>query len=209
MRWVRLADRYGLGVGYAAGLLLGTVALHARPAAVRARWLDWASTNLANAPDHPIGALVVSAFLTAGTVGWWVLLALVGLGTVGVAFGAWRGFVIVAAAHVLGTVFSEGILAYRVATGALPAAYRHIQDVGPSYVVVGALAAGIAYAPWPGRLACAAGFAVVAPSLFGGLFQLEVSAVGHVSAILVALAVGGGFVLARRTAVTRPVPDAR
>jgi len=36
-----------------------------------------------------------------------------------------------------------------------------------------------------------------------------VSAVGHVSAILVALAVGGGFVLARRTAVPRPVPDGR
>jgi len=118
-------------------------------------------------------------------------------------------FVVVAAAHVLGTVFSEGILAYRVASGALPGAYRHIQDVGPSYVVVGALAAGIAYGPWPGRLACAAGLAVVAPSLFGGLFQLEVSAVGHVSAILVALAVGGGFALARRAAVPRPVADSR
>jgi hypothetical protein len=107
------------------------------------------------------------------------------------------------AAHVLGTVISEGILGYRVGTGALPREYLHIQDVGPSYVVAGALVAGIAYARWPGRLACAAGFAILAPSLFGGLFQLEVSAVGHLSAILVALAVGGAFALVVRRRARR------
>ena len=207
MRWV---DRYGLAVGYAAGLVLGAVLLHAQPVPVRARWLDWASTNLANATDHPVAAMVVSAFLTAGTVRWWVPLSLVALGTVGVRFGAWRAAVIVGAAHVLGTVVSEGIVAYRVATGALPEAYRHIQDVGPSYVVVAALVAGIAYARWPGRLLCAAGFAVLAPSLFGGLFELEVSAVGHVCAIVVALVTGAVFVRARRTPASvqdTPVED--
>jgi hypothetical protein len=112
--------------------------------------------------------------------------------------GAWRTAVLIVAAHVLSTVISEAILGYRIATGAVPRADLHIQDVGPSYVVAGALVAGIAYARWPGRLACAAGFALVAPSLFGGLLQLELSAVGHVSAIVVALAVGGGFVLVTR-----------
>jgi hypothetical protein len=136
------------------------------------------------------------------------VLALVALGTVGATFGAWRTAVLVGAAHVLGTVLSEGILGLRIAAGAVPADQVHIQDVGPSYVVAGALVAGIGYACWPGRLVCAAGFAVVAPSLFGGLLQLEVSALGHVSAILVALAVGGWFAWSRRrVAVRRPAPD--
>lgn len=205
----RILNRYGVAVGYAAGLGLAAVLLATRSAPVRAHWLDWASTNLTNATDHPVAALVVSAFLTAGDARWWLLLSLIALATVGATFGAWRTALLVGAAHVLGTVFSEGLLGLRIAAGAVPAAQQHIQDVGPSYVVAGALAAGIAYARWPGRLACAAGFAAVAPSLFGGLSRLEVSAVGHVSAIVVALAVGAGFVLARRRRAdpVRPVPD--
>ena len=203
----RLADRYGVAVGYTAGLGLATAVLHAQPEPVRQRWVDWASTNIANAPDHPVGALVVSALLTEGDVRWWLLLSLVGLGTVGATFGAWRTAVLIGAAHVLGTVISEGILWYRVAAGALPGSYRHILDVGPSYVVAAALVAGVGYARVPGRIACALGFAAVAPSLFGGLTRLEVSAVGHVSAIAVALGLGGWFALAgrrRRAAEPRP-----
>ncbi|OLB80905.1 MAG: hypothetical protein AUI14_05210 [Actinobacteria bacterium 13_2_20CM_2_71_6] len=105
-----------------------------------------------------------------------------------------------ASAHVLGTVISEGILWYRVAHGALPDSYLHIRDVGPSYVVAAALVAGIAYATWPGRVLCAIGFLIVAPDLFGGLFQLEVSAVGHVCAMATALGVGAVFAYRRRTA---------
>ncbi len=195
MRWV---DRLGLAVGYAAGLALAAIVLHAQPVPVRRHWLDWASTNLANATDHPLGALVVSAFLTDGDIQWWVPLSLVALGSVGAAFGAWRTAVIVGAAHVLGTLVSEGIVAYRIGTGALPDSYRHLLDVGPSYVVVGALVAGVGYARWPGRVLCAVGFAGLAPSLFGGLDRLEVSAVGHVCAIVTGLAVGGAFALARR-----------
>lgn len=195
MRWL---DRYGPAVAYAAGLAVAGLLLGLQAPATRTRWLGWASTNLANATTHPLRALVVSAFVSDGDVVWWVPLALVALGTVGVTFGAWRTAVLVGAAHVLGTVVSEGIVAYRVASGDLPSSYRFLVDVGPSYVVVAALAAGIAYARWPGRLLCAAGFAILAPDLFGGLFRLEVSAVGHVTAIVVALATGGGYVLARR-----------
>jgi hypothetical protein len=179
-----------VAAGYATGLGLGTALLYAQPLPVQARWLDWASTNLANATDHPVSALVVSAFLTTGEAQWWLPLSLLAIGTLGWVFGAWRTAVLIAAAHVLGTVISEAILGYRIGTGALPHGYLHIQDVGPSYVVAGALAAGIAYARWPGRLACAAGFGILAPSLFAGLTHLELSAVGHVSAIVVALAVG-------------------
>jgi hypothetical protein len=198
LNWRSLADRYAVAVVYTSALAIGSVLLHAQPPYVRAYWLDWASTNLANAPDHAVSTLVLSAFLTNGEVRWWLLLSLVALGAVGFVFGAWRTALLAAGAHLLGTVISEGILGYRVFTGVLPDSYRHIQDIGPSYVVAGALVAGIAYARWPGRMLCGAGFAFVAPSLFTGLLELEVSAVGHVTAILVALAIGGGFVLARR-----------
>ena len=198
LNWDSALDRYGVAVGYATGLGLATVALQAQSAPVRARWLEWASTNLANAPHHPIGALVVSAFLTEGDVLGWLALSLVALGCLGYVLGAWRTAVLVAAAHIIGTVLSEGILAYRIGTGALPDSYRYIRDVGPSYVVVGALVAGIGYGRWPGRLLCAGGFVILAPSLFGGLFQLEVSAVGHVGAILVAVPLGGLLRRARR-----------
>jgi hypothetical protein len=185
-----VADRYGVAVGYAVLLGLGSALLHAQPEPVRARWLDWASTNLANATDHPFSALVVSAFLASGDLRGWLVLSLVGIGTLGVTFGAWRTGVLIAAAHVLGTVLSEGLLGLRIALGAVPPSQVHVSDVGPSYVVAGALVAGIAYARWPGRLLCVAGFAVLAPSLFGGLSRLELSAVGHVCAIMVALVTG-------------------
>jgi MYXO-CTERM domain-containing protein len=196
--WLRLADRLGVAVGYAVALGAGTALLHSRPRAERDAWLDWASTNLANAPHHPIGALVVSALFTDGDVRGWLVLSLVGLGAVGWRFGAWRTATLVAAAHVIGTVVSEGILGIRIATGAVPRTELHIRDIGPSYVVVAALVAGLVYGPWPAKLPCALGFASVAPSLFGGLLQFVVPSVGHVCAITVALAMGGLFVWRRR-----------
>ena len=55
-----LLDRFGVAVGYTVALAVGTVLLHAKPRPTRDAWLDWASTNLANAPDHPVSTLVVS-----------------------------------------------------------------------------------------------------------------------------------------------------
>ncbi len=194
----RWADRFGVAVGYPVALGTGTALLHSRPRPTRDAWLDWASTNLANATDHPMSTLVVSALFTDGDVRGWLALAVVGLGTLGWHFGAWRTLVLVAAAHVIGTVISEGILGIRIAVGAMPAGMAHIRDIGPSYVVAAALVAGVAYGPWLAKPLCAIGFAIVAPDLFGGLPQLEVSSVGHVCAIAVALATGALFVWRRR-----------
>jgi hypothetical protein len=207
--WLRWVDRLGAAVGYTVALGIGTALLHSRPRPERDAWLDWASTNLANAPHHPIGALVVSALFTDGDVGGWLVLSLVGLGTVGWRLGAWRTATVVVAAHVIGTVISEGILGIRIASGAVPRTELHTRDIGPSYVVVAALVAGIAYGPWLAKLPCALGFASVAPSLFGGLFQLVVSSVGHVCAIAVALLLGGLFrYRLRRTAGATVGPPA-
>jgi hypothetical protein len=194
-RWL---DRLGVAVVYTVALGVGTTVLHAQPRARRDAWLDWASTNLANAPHHPIGSMVVSALFTEGDVRGWLVLSLVGLGSVGWRFGAWRTAVLVAAAHVIGTVVSEGILGIRIAIGSVPHSELHTRDVGPSYVVAAALVAGIAYGPWLAKLPCVLGFLSIVSSLFGGLFQLVVSSVGHTTAIAVALALGGLFEWRRR-----------
>ena len=196
--WRGLADRLGLAVGYPLALFAGWLVLRAQPPATRQHWLDWASTNLANAPDHPISALVVSAFVSDGDPTGWVALGAIGLAATGWVMGAWRTAVLVSTAHVIGTLVSEGILAYRISIGAAPAADRHVLDIGASYVVVCALAAGIAYSTWPGRLASAVGFAIVSPDLFGGLPYWDVSAIGHVCSIAIAVGLGWPFARAYR-----------
>jgi hypothetical protein len=100
---------------------------------------------------------------------------------------------VVIAAHVVGTVVSEGILAVRIAGGAVPASERTILDIGPSYVIVAALVVGIAYGRWPARIASAIAFALLAPHLFVGLTQLDVSAVGHCCVIVTSLVMGFFF----------------
>jgi hypothetical protein len=186
----RWADRWGPAAGYAAALVVAGAAMAGRGPAARAAWLDGASTNLANLAVRPALVLPASAVLTTGSVAGWVLLAVVGLGTCGYAFGARRTLLLVAAAHIGGTAVSEGVVAWRIAHGLLPASAVHLRDVGPSYVVAAAVAAGLAYGPRLGRLACGAALVVLLPGLFGGLSRLEVAPVGHVCAIAVALALG-------------------
>jgi hypothetical protein len=208
-RWIDrfgIIDRFGTAVGYTVALAAGTLLLHAQPRGRRDAWLDWASTNLANAKDHPLSTLVVSGLLTDGDVRGWLALALLGLGTVGWRLGAGRTLLIVGAAHVLGTVYSEALLGVRILAGAAPAGDVHIRDIGPSYLVVAGLVAGVVCGPWPAKPLCAIGFAVVAPSLFGGLFALDVAPVGHVCAITVALGLGAAFARQARVRDLVPIP---
>jgi hypothetical protein len=208
MRWQPWAGRLAPGLGYAAGLTAGAIVLGTRSAATRSAWQAWASTNLVNLRDHPVRALVVSAFVSESDPVGWIALGLVGLTATAWVLGGWRTTLLAAAGHVVGTLVSEGILAYRIGTGAAPAVDRHLMDIGASYVVVCALAAGIVYSRWPGRALSAAGFLLVSPNLFGGLPQLEVSSVGHVTAIAVALGLGWPlWRYARRSRPARAAPE--
>jgi hypothetical protein len=211
-------------VGYAAMLAVASEALATLSEVGQTRWLEWSSTNLANLGTHPVAAMVVSAFLAQGYVTVWVVLAILGIGVTGLALGAWRTVALIGSAHVLGTLISEGVLWYQISTGAAPVAQERILDVGPSYVVISALVAGILFggphrdskhppailrsaavsAPDPGasplsirrvarnsgRIACAIGFAVVAPACFNGLPELDVAAMGHACAAVTAIGLG-------------------
>ncbi|HEX6454266.1 MAG TPA: rhomboid-like protein [Trebonia sp.] len=186
------AQRYAIAWSYLACFAAAQgVYLLLGPAA-RASFLGLASTSVANLQHDPVGCLVVSAFVSGdslgGTLTWLALIAVAMCGAVR-AVGGRRTAAVCAAGHVIGTLASEGIVACRVASGALPDSYRHLIDVGPSYVVVSALALALLLAPWRWRLAAAVAMVVLIfpGQIFAGLTSLDVAAVGHVTAITTAL----------------------
>lgn len=174
------------------------------------------ATNLANLRADPLGTLVASAFVAESGPWAWVPFAAVGLFPLTHRLGGLRALLLVVAAHLIGTLVSEGVLAWRISTGAAPRSLRFLDDVGPSYVVTSALFATLLYGSarragglrafqaslwW--RLAALAGLAALYPYIFTGLGHLDVAAVGHVVAL--AVGAGGGLLLARRV----PAPEPR
>ena len=142
---------------------------------------------------------MLSALVTPGYfVVWPVLIALAVFGA-NRALGNVRTALVCLAGHVIGSLISEGIMAYRVDAGQLAVANRYLTDVGPSYVVVSAIVIALACGTWLARALAAVDLVVlVFPGhIFGGLSQLDVSAVGHLTAMITAAA-ATALILARR-----------
>src|SRR4029079_13659249 len=104
------------------------------------------------------------------------------------------------AGHVIGSLVSEGILAYRIDAGQLSAADRHISDVGPSYVVLSAIVIALACGGWLVRTLAAVDLVVLVfpGQICGGRSHLDVAAVGHLTAALTA-AVATALILSRQS----------
>lgn len=160
----------------------------------------WASTSVANLEHDPVLCLVASAFLPTESLAAWPALIALALFGANHVLGNRRTVVVCAVAQVAATVVSEGIVAYRVHIGALPAADRYLLDVGPSYVVGAAIAVAVLCAPWPARWAALADLAVFvfAGHIFAGFSQLQVAAVGHVTALAAGAVAGAALTLRRR-----------
>ncbi|MEV4255949.1 rhomboid-like protein [Spirillospora sp. NPDC049652] len=172
----------------------------------KARVLAWVSTNVANLAHHPLGSLAVSALVPDSYPLVWVGLAVVALLPVNALLGNRRTAVLFVLLHVLGTLVSEGVVAWRLAHGTLPEAARHQLDTGPSFVLVPGLVLVIVFGTWWWRPVAAAGLWALWPYLFEGLGQLDVAAVGHVTVMV--LAVPLFLLLRRRLALPSPdVPD--
>lgn len=167
----------------------------------------WTATNIVNLRSDPFGTLVASAFVSETAPWVWVGFAAAGLFPLAYRFGNLRALLLVATAHVVGTLLSEGLLAWRISAGAEPVTLRTLDDVGPSYVIASALLATVLYGTGPAartdtcppfdrvasrwwRLLAAAGLVALAPSLFEGIGRLDVAAVGHVVALTTGAAVG-------------------
>ena len=188
--WRRWGDRLGAAAGFTVPLTVSWYAVGRQSGSVQSLVVDWASTNVVNLTDHPLSALISSAFVGESGLGQWLGLAAVGLAATGWVFGAWRTALLVFTAHVIGTYLSEGVLAVRIAAHLAPPFDLHIRDVGPSYVVIAGLAAAVAYGRWAGRIPGAIGLTLMAPGSFAGLPSLDVAAIGHLCAVLVAVCLG-------------------
>lgn len=206
-----LFTRYAVAWLYLPGFLLTGLVYATLPAADRHAVLWWASTDVVNLHHHPIGCLVLSAFATNDNWYAWPLLIALALFGANQALGNWRTVVVLVSGHVLGTLVSEGIVAYRVQHGLLPVSSNRILDVGPSYVVVAAIMVALLYGSWWARLAAAADLAILVfiGQIFAGLSTLQVAAVGHATALVVGAVAGGLLVWQRRrTPRTQPAgPD--
>ena len=195
-----LFRRYAAAWLYLACVVAAELCFAALPRHDQVALLRWASTSVHNLEHDPLLSLVASAFFPAGSLlAWPALIALALFGANHVLGNRWT-VAVCAAAHVTGTLVSEGIVAYRVHIGALPAADRYLLDVGPSYVVVAAIAVAVLYGPWLARVAALADLAllVFVGHIFAGLSQLQVSAVGHATALATGAVLGGAVTWRRR-----------
>lgn len=204
--------RYAVAWGYLVVFVAADITMALLPPAEASAVRQWASTNLVNLRHDPLGSLVVSAFIPGEQAIAWPFLIAMALFGANRVLGNWRSAIVCATGHVLGTLVSEGIAAYRIEVGLLPESAAHIIDIGPSYVVVAAITVAVLHGTWLVRAMAAVD--LLALIFFGGIFDglgsFEVSAVGHTTSIVVAAVLGS--ILMWRVRAARPtraaLPDA-
>lgn len=201
-----LAARYAVALTFLALVAVGAIATTVlTPHQVAALRL-YSSTNVANLESHPVAALILSAFVASESPIAWLVIIICAMFGANRVLGNLRLLVACTAGHVLGTAVSEGILAYRVDSGLLPASYRHIIDIGPSYVVVSAIVAAAVLGSWPTRITALGTLAVLVfvGHIFYGMTSLEVTPVGHFTAMVVAATLAVPMALRGRTVGPEP-----
>jgi hypothetical protein len=192
--------RYAVASLYLAGVCAAELSYALLPSRDQTAVLRWASSNVHNLQHHPVGCLIASAFFSAESLTAWPPLIVLTLFGANGALGNWRTAVTCASGQIVGTLVSEGILWYRIDHGTMPPTDRFIVDVGPSYVVVTAIAVALIWGSWLARAAAAVAFAILIAvgEIFSGLSQLDVSAVGHVIALFVGAMLGSFLAWQRR-----------
>ncbi len=191
-RMRRCASDYAAAAVFLVLFAIGGLVITLLSAHDSAALLLWASTNVDNLRHHPVSALVLSAFLPSGAPFLWLVPITLTMFGANRAIGTARLALICAAGHLIGTGVSEGIVAYRLDHGTLAPTWSHIPDVGPSYVVVAAIVVAVMFGTWLTRVTALAVFAVLVfvSRIFAGLTSLHVAAVGHLTALATAAALG-------------------
>ncbi|MCE6993884.1 hypothetical protein LZG04_03525 [Saccharothrix sp. S26] len=157
------------------------------------------STNAANLADHPVNALLGSAFVLDpdgdGLVatGLAVVAAVVCLGALEREVGPWRAVAVVLLGHV-GAVLLTALV---ISSGVYPTDLTDVVDVGAGYVAFTAagaitvLSPVVLRVPW---LALLVAYPLATAEWHGAV--PEFAALGHVAAVLIGLC-GGTFAVAR------------
>jgi hypothetical protein len=192
--------RYAVAWIYLAAVCVAELSYVLLPTGGRAAVLRWASTSVHNLEHHPLGCLIASAFFPSSWLLVWPVLIALAMFSACSVLGNARTAVTCAAGQIVGTGVSEGIVAYRIAHGTLPAADRFLLDVGPSYVVVAAIAVALLHGGWLARAAAALDLLLLifVGQIFSGLSDLQVGPVGHLTALATGAVVGTMLVRWRR-----------
>lgn len=169
-------------------LFVTTVVLHQMSPAFEDDFLRRRSTNLHELSENPLRVLVASALWIDG--GRWLpyaVLFTVFHATAEHWLGTWRWLAVVALAHVLATLVSEGALAWAIRGGDAPQSAAGTLDVGVSYGLAGVVAVLAYRVPHPWRYVYV--FAVLVfygvPLVGDGRTFTDL---GHFTAVLVGLA---------------------
>jgi hypothetical protein len=170
---------------FALGLVLTELVMLLLPDADQTSIARAASTNITHLAIDPLFVLPASAFVDLGNTWLWVPLTLILLGGLERMLGRGRALMIAFGAHVIATVISEGMLLLQIAWHAAPRSQVNILDVGPSYVILAAMAACLILGSWKLRIAAVLSGAIVIPGLLAGINSLDMSAVGHLSSLIV------------------------
>jgi hypothetical protein len=199
-----------LALSVAALLAIGNVIMALLSASDQLALARAASTNIAHLARDPLVVLPASAFVDFGNGFLWVPLTLILLGGLERKFGAGRALAVTFGAHVVATLLSEGMLLLQIAWHAAPRSAINILDVGPSYAVLAALSACLVVGGWRMRVAAVVSAMIVIPGVVMDSKGMDVSAVGHLSSVILGALLAWAFVMAgRRVRLAGPPPSPR
>lgn len=176
---------------YALLLLIGDLIMAVLPENAQLSIAHATSTNITHLALDPVLVLPASAFVDLGN-GWiWPPLTLLLLGGIERRLGASRAIIITFGAHVIASLVSEGVLLMQVAWHFQPRSAVNIIDVGPSYVLLAALAGCLVIGSWKLRAAALVIGLLIVPNLMVDLPDLDMSSVGHFLALVLGAGLAG------------------
>ncbi len=197
---VRMAP---LAAWFALGLVVTECVMLLLPHDDRMALAKAASTNITHLAIDPLFVLPASAFVDLGNTWLWVPLTLILLGGLERKLGPGRALLIAFGAHVVASLLSEGMLLLQIAWHAAPRSEVDILDVGPSYVILAAMAACLVLGSWKLRIAAVLSGAIVIPGLLVGVDSLDMSAVGHLSSLILGTVFAVAFTVRGRRWIAR------
>jgi hypothetical protein len=177
-----------LAVGYAVMLMLSNIVMTLLPMTAQNAIANAASTNITHLALDPFFVLPASAFVDTSNSWLWMPLSVILVGGLERRFGSRRTFLVLLSAHALATLVSEGVLFMQVAWHVAPKSAINIVDVGPSYVILAAMAGCLAVGSRSLRITAFIAGALIVPNLLVDLPELDMAAIGHLFALLLGAA---------------------
>ncbi len=181
-------------------LLISQIVTAILPESMRLALAGATSTNITHLTLDPGLVLPASVFVTVGNEYIWVPLTFLLLGGLERRLGLRRTLMVTFGVHVVATLISEGLLLLQIAYRLQARALINTLDVGPSYVMLAALAGCLVIGNWRLRIAAFITGVLIVPGLLVDLPDLDMSSVGHFSSLVLGAGLAGWYAVSHRRA---------